>query len=356
MNLRFKESPFSNSCKLKNSFTEKNTRLLILWMKEFFKILLVSDIHYACEAERQRRDFEDRGVPNPLLRPIARMYRRFVWLRDPLNHYDKFYKFLEKSPNSDLCVALGDFTCDTAFVGVSDDVTFASAKECVDKLRSKFGKNFKAVIGDHELGKLSLFGGVGGLRLESYYRVLNGLKIEPYWQYFIGNYILIGITSSVVAMPIFISETLQNESEKWRDLHEEHLKVICEYFKQVESDRKIILFCHDPSALSILGEIPLIREKFEHIEMTVIGHLHSNAVFKASKYFAGIPEIKILGHTPRRLSKAMQKARVWKNFKVSLCPSLAGIQLLKDGGFCELTLDLNGKMPPQFNFHRLPWD
>jgi len=319
-----------------------------------FKIVLVSDIHYACELERQRKDFEDRGVPNPFLRPIAKMYRHFVWLRDPLNHYDKFYRFLEKSPDADFCIALGDYTCDTAYVGISDDLTFASAKECIDKLRGKYA-NFKGLIGDHELGKLSLFGGVGGLRLASYKRAVEELKLEPYWKFYIGNYVLIGITSTVVAMPIFKVEALETEVHGWMTLHQEHICKICSFFEEIDGDKKIILFCHDPSALSILGDLPVIQRRFDRIEMTIIGHLHSNAVFKASEYFAGMPQISFLGHTPRRLSKAMQKARVWKHFKVRLCPSLSGIQLFKDGGFCELTLSLNGNVPADLQFHHLPW-
>ena len=33
----------------------------------------------------------------------------------------------------------------------------ASAKECLKRLRAKFGSHFRATFGDHELGKLSFF-------------------------------------------------------------------------------------------------------------------------------------------------------------------------------------------------------
>jgi hypothetical protein len=38
---------------------------------------------------------------------------------------------------------------------------------------------------------------------------------------------------------------------------------------------------------------------------------------------------------------------------VLLCPSLAGIQLLKDGGFYTAELELSAAQPPRFHFHPL---
>ena len=324
-------------------------------MDNIMNIAIVSDIHYSCELERQRYDFEKQGVPNPFLRYIAKLYRRFVWLKDPLNHYYKLDLFLDKVGNPDFAIALGDYTCDTAFIGVADDLSFASAKECLGKLQSKFGKNFKAIIGDHELGKLSLFGGIGGLRLASYNRAITELGLEPYWSLKFGKYILVGITSTIIAMPIFQSEALDEERPQWLETYNQHLKAIRKIFDEIEPDNRIILFCHDPSALCYLAEEPSVQSRLNQIEMTIIGHLHSNAVLKASKYLSGIPQINFLGHTPRRLSKALRKSRVWKDFKLRLCPSLSGIQLLKDGGFCQLNLDTNGKQNAQFIFNHLPW-
>ncbi|MGC8742287.1 MAG: metallophosphoesterase [Verrucomicrobiia bacterium] len=318
-------------------------------------IAVVSDIHYSCHAERARHDFEEQGVPNPFLRQIAKLYRRFVWLKDPLNHYHRLDLFIEKSGNPDFCFALGDYTCDTAFIGVADDLSFQSANECLNKLQNKFGDNFKALIGDHELGKLSLFGGVGGLRLASYQRAINRLNLEPYWKLEFGKYAFIGITSTVIAMPIFQSETLVDEKPLWLDLYKNHLKAVSEIFNQIRNEKRIILLCHDPSALCYLAEEPAVKSKLNQIELTLIGHLHSNAVFKASQYLSGIPQINFLGHTPKRLTHALRKSKVWKSFNIKLCPSLSGIQLLKDGGFCTLSIDLNGNEEAQFTFHHLKW-
>ena len=66
-----------------------------------------------------------------------------------------------------------------------------------------------------------------------------------------------------------------------------------------------------------------------------------------------MPAVRFLGHTAQRLSMALREARLWKPFNVLLCPSLAGIELLKDGGFYTAELDLSGQQPARFNFHPL---
>jgi len=69
---------------------------------------------------------------------------------------------------------------------------------------------------------------------------------------------------------------------------------------------------------------------------------------------AGLPTIKFLGHTALRLSSALGQARQWKPFRVRLCPSLAGIELLKDGGYLSAEIDLDAGRPAMFKRHRLP--
>ena len=51
----------------------------------------------------------------------------------------------------------------------------------------------------------------------------------------------------------------------------------------------------------------------------------------------------------KRLSTALRRGKHWKPFQVRLCPSLAGIELLKDGGFLTAELDLKGRRPRNFN-------
>ena len=66
-----------------------------------------------------------------------------------------------------------------------------------------------------------------------------------------------------------------------------------------------------------------------------------------------MPVIRFLGHSPEKLSAALNEARHWRPFNVRLCPSLAGIELLKDGGYFTVTLDDEAKHPAQFQFHPL---
>ena len=90
------------------------------------------------------------------------------------------------------------------------------------------------------------------------------------------------------------------------------------------------------------------------IEQTIIGHLHSPLIFKMSCWLSGMPQIHFFGHTVRRLSSALAKARAWRLFNVRLCPSLAGIELLKDGGYYTATLNAADGGPACFELHRIP--
>src|SRR5512139_3481902 len=105
---------------------------------------IVSDIHYASAAEQARgRDFEFRTIANPLARACARAYRRFLWLREPFRQNHLLDRFLEVRETFDYVVANGDYSCDTAFVGLSDDAACASARECLGKLQRRFGDRLR---------------------------------------------------------------------------------------------------------------------------------------------------------------------------------------------------------------------
>jgi hypothetical protein len=79
-----------------------------------------------------------------------------------------------------------------------------------------------------------------------------------------------------------------------------------------------------------------------------------DGILDPSGILAGIPQIGFLGNTARRLSTALREAKHWKPFKVRLCPSLAGIELLKDGGFYVADLDPEARRPVDFSFQPLP--
>ena len=316
---------------------------------------IVSDIHYASSAEQARgSDYESVCIPNPLLRLGVHLYRRFFWLHQPLQKSYLLDRFIEQSGELDCVIANGDYSCDSMFVGVSDDAACQSVRECLDKLRLKFGDQLHLNFGDHELGKVSFFGGRGGMRLASWHRSQNELGLRPFWQFTIGRYVLMGVVSSLVALPVFKADALPEEYPEWERLRAIHLAEVNEAFSALAPDQRVLLFCHDPTALPFLGELPAVQARLSQIENTIIGHLHSNLILWKSRRLAGMPRITFLGHTAKRLSTALRRGVHWKPFHVRLCPSLAGIELLKDGGYLTVELDPEGRQPVRILRHHLP--
>src|SRR5258708_6370205 len=91
---------------------------------------VLSDIHYASRAEQLRgNDYEGRDIDNPALRLLVRLPRRYLWLREPLNQNHLLDAFLARAGSFDFVIANGDYTCNSAFVGESDDAACESALE-----------------------------------------------------------------------------------------------------------------------------------------------------------------------------------------------------------------------------------
>jgi hypothetical protein len=322
-------------------------------MTELKTIAILSDLHYACAAEQARGRLEHQDVHNPLLALLARLFRHYVWLRHPLRQNHRLSLFLARVGNPDYVVANGDYSCDTSFVGVSDDLVCQSVKECLSPLRSRFGPRLQATLGDHELGKMSLFGGTGGLRLSSWYRLQSDLGLQPFWHFELGRYQFVGVTSSLLALSVYEPEILAAERDQWWEIRAIHVSEIKSFFDTIRKEQRIVLFCHDPTALPFLKREGLSPERLAQIEQTWIGHLHSQLILWKSRLLAGMPEIRFLGNSIRRMSAALHDASDWRPFHVHLCPALAGIQLLKDGGFCRLQVDPQARQPIQVEFVRL---
>lgn len=186
-------------------------------------VAIVSDIHYASVAEQARgTNYELQGVSHPLLRLLLRSYRYLIWKRRPLDQNYLLDDFITAAAGTDYVIANGDYSCNSGFIGVSDDAACDSARECLSKLRQEFGRNSRAILGDHELGKLSFFGGQGGMRLASWHRARRDLNLEPFWLLEIGNYVLVGLTSSIIALPVFEPDTLPSERPEWQQAREQH--------------------------------------------------------------------------------------------------------------------------------------
>ena len=313
---------------------------------------VLSDIHYAAAAEQARgHDYELRAVRSPLRRAFARFHRHYIWMRDPLLKGHLLDQFLERCGDFDYLVANGDYSCNSAFVGLSDDAACQSACECLGKLRRKFGPKLHATFGDHELGKLTTFGDNGGMRLASWRRAREEAGLEPFWRLDIGRYVVLGFVSTLVALPLFQPDMLPAEKPEWERLRAEHLAEIRRAFDALQPGQRVLLFCHDPTALPFLWREESVRAKLPQVEQTTIGHLHSNLVLWKGRLLAGMPPIRFLGHTVERLSTALSQARYWRPFHVRLCPALGGIEILKDGGYCTLEIDPEARQPARFRFH-----
>ena len=315
---------------------------------------ILSDIHYASPAEQARGgDYEYRDLRNPVQRFLIRLHRHYLWLREPLQQNHLLDRFLDLAGPMDYVVANGDYSCDTLCVGLSDEASFQSASTCLGKLRARFGERLLANFGDHELGKINLAGNYGGMRLASYHRAVGELGLQPFWRLDLGRYSLLGVVSTLVALPLFGKDMLAEERPEWERLRERHLEEIRHAFAALEPDRRVLLFCHDPTALPFLGAEESVRAKVAQIEHTIIGHLHTNLVFRQAHLLAGMPVLGFLGHTVQRMTHALHEARLWRPFRVRLCPALAGVELLKDGGFFRVQLDLAGDRPARFEFVRI---
>ena len=319
------------------------------------RLAIISDVHYASDAEKARGEAFLHAIPNPLRRWMVRQYRHRIWLRDAFGHNHQLDRFLVAARDADFAVANGDYECDTAYVGVMDEPAFQSASECLGKLRAVLAGRFQGTFGDHEIGKKMLAADVGGLRLASLARAQSDLGLEPFWQVRFGHVILIGVTSTLAAMPVYEAESLPDEVAEWRRLAASHLAEIERAFAALNDTDRVILFCHDPTALPFIGRLPAVQQRFSQIERTVIGHLHSPIYLRMSWVLSGMPSLAFLGHSIRRMSLALREARHWKPFKVLLCPSPPGVQMLKDGGYFMATLRPDGSQPVQFKFHPLPW-
>src|SRR5688572_654263 len=177
-----------------------------------FTLAILSDVHYACAAEQAAGDdYELRAISSPLLRLLMGTYRRYVWLRRPLRQNGQLDRCLAEVGPVDYAIANGDYSCNVAALGVSDEAAMQSARECLGKLRGKFGEKLLANFGDHELGKRRLLGTRGGLRLDSWRRATLELGLRPFWQLKLGNYSLMNVVSTLVALPVFEHDILPEE-------------------------------------------------------------------------------------------------------------------------------------------------
>src|SRR6185369_11067266 len=96
---------------------------------------------------------------------------------------------------------------------------------------------------------------------------------------------------SLLALPVFAPDVLPEERSEWEKLREQHFAEIHAAFAALQPRQRVLLFCHDPTALPFLWRDEVVRRKLSHVEQTIIGHLHSNLFLRKSKLLAGMPVI-----------------------------------------------------------------
>ena len=320
------------------------------------RLLIVSDLHFASAGEKIRQHSDQAAASNLVQKLITRIWGHYFWLRSPCDHNHRLAEILKLEPERDWLIANGDYTVDNAFVGVSDNASHESAAECISQIRAAAPGRTLLNIGDHDLGKKSLFGGEGGLRIKSLERMTQSLGVPLVWNREIGPRVMIGIASSVAALPVFEEEILPEEKASWNEVRHDLLSQVRRIFEQLSPLQRIILFVHDPTALPALFQEPSVRARLSHIEATVIGHLHSPRVLMTANLLHGVPAISWLGLTTRRYTRALNQGRCWRDFKVVLCPSPTGMQIFKDGGYLTLNLTDDTSVRPVFERKRLAWN
>ncbi len=297
------------------------------------RLAVISDFHVAGPKERVRSASSYHDIGNGL-HPLKRKWRRGLhrararlWNANPEWRSEAFLRALDcvSGYKPDWVIANGDYGSDQGGVGVSDEATFESASGVIRTIRRTFHQRCRFIFGDHDLGKYSTLLRSGGIRLKSLNLGEEVLGIPSFWHELDDGYHLIGINSSLFTLDLFLPEALAEEIPHWRERRARHIADVCETFSRIPSKGRVILFCHDPSALHALSELKPVRERLPQIDMTVIGHLHSPGLLKlarlvpqrASAWRPKYPVARIIAH-------GLKGVGSWKMFKPVVCPSTFG--------------------------------
>jgi hypothetical protein len=154
-----------------------------------------------------------------------------------------------------------------------------------------------------------------------------------------GDFHLIGINSSLFGLHLFLPEALEDEVPEWHRRRVEHTREVCEAFDGLPERARVLLFCHDPSALAVLRRFPSVQMRIHQIERTILGHLHTPALLALVKLLPKIPKVNPKYPVARIIAHSLRDARTWKMFNPILCPSTFGTGKHVSGGllFVETT-------------------
>lgn len=316
------------------------------------RVAVVSDVHLVGPAELAFANLSYRSLrahPDPLTRAwrqgLYRVRRRF-WNGHLKWRHTAFLRAMEEMERQkpDWVVANGDYGGDMGGVGLSHGATLESARLVVEMIRNRFPGKSRFIFGDHDLGKYSSVLRQGGIRISSLDLGEQQLGIPSFWHERAGNYHLIGINSSLFSLDLFLPEALAEEIPEWRRRRDEHISQVARAFDELPGNAHVLLFCHDPSALTVLHEMPEIKRRLPQIAVTVIGHLHSPTLLRLARYAARLSGLKPRYPVARIVAKGLAGARCWPAFNPVVCPSTFGTGHHVAGGLLILECRPGGRV------------
>ena len=303
------------------------------------RLAILSDLHVLGPGEQQETSEYIRTLGHEgthLKRHVRRSLnhlRNHFWHSHPEARTECFIEALQQvhAYNPDWVVVNGDYAGDHVGVGLSDDHTFESTHHAVSLIRGVFPGRTIFNFGDHDVGKYNTLRRCGGIRLESLDRG-EQLGLQSFWQLEVGDYMLIGVNSSLITLELYLPEALEQEKTTWHALRLQHLDHIRKTFAKLPDNTKVVLFCHDPAAITWLNKIPEVRAVRDRIRCTVIGHLHSPFLLKWTQWMRHLPILKTTYPIARIVSQGATGAKTWTSYRPVVCPSTYGIGNHVSGG------------------------
>ncbi len=304
------------------------------------RLAVLSDIHVLGPGEHEQY-IEYANAIGSDVTPLRRKWRRILygirhrfWNWSPESRQMCFLKALEDilEYQPDWVIANGDYGGDAGGTGLSDAYTFESAAQVITLVRELFPGNCHFIFGDHELGKYSTLIRKGGIRLDSLYRGEQELGIQSFWHETIDDYHLVGINSSLFTLEMFLPEARLDEISEWKRISAEHKRKVDETFARLPDNARILLFCHDPGALTALSELPGVRDRIDQIKQTILGHLHTPGLLTLARMASRMPQLKLKYPIARIMAEAARGAHTWTEFNPVVCPSTFGTGKHLSGG------------------------
>lgn len=310
------------------------------------RIAVISDLHVAGPGEHAETEASVRQIgdgESRLRRKFRRGLNRFrdrFWHWHPESRAACFVQALQHiyQYNPDLLVANGDYAGDHSGTGLSDDHTYESVNHVVSLIREIFPQRSRFNFGDHDIGKYNTVRRQGGIRLKSLERGLQ-LGLESFWEEARGTLTLMGVNSSLLTLELYLPEALPEEVEAWSAQREAHIGEIVERFAALPREHRVVLFCHDPSALGLLSGLPEVQQRIPQIACTVVGHLHTPMLMGLTRMMRHVPVPKTKYPIARIVTHGARGSQDWKQFHPVVCPSTYGVGKHLSGGILFLESD-----------------